>query len=36
MVHGVDVDVMTVCVTMHNTIEEEEHNDGVYDEGWDF
>jgi hypothetical protein len=29
-------EVMTVCVIMHNMIIEEERDDSVYDQGWDF
>jgi hypothetical protein len=29
-------EVMTACVIMHNMIIEEEHDDSVYDQGWDF
>jgi hypothetical protein len=29
-------EVMTACVIMHNMIVEEEHDDSVYDHGWDF
>jgi hypothetical protein len=29
-------EVMTVCVTMHNMIIEEDRDDSVYDERWDF
>jgi hypothetical protein len=29
-------EVMTTYVIMHNTIIEEEHDDSVYDQGWDF
>jgi hypothetical protein len=28
--------VMTACVIMHNMIVKEEHDDSVYDQGWDF
>jgi hypothetical protein len=27
---------MTACVIMHNIIVEEEHDDSVYDQEWDF
>jgi hypothetical protein len=27
---------MTACVIMHNMIVEEDHDDIVYDQGWDF
>jgi hypothetical protein len=29
-------EVITVCVIMHNMIVEEERDDSVYDQGWDF
>jgi hypothetical protein len=29
-------EVMTSCVIMHNMIIEEERDDSVYDQGWDF
>jgi hypothetical protein len=29
-------EVMTACVIMHNMIIEKEHDDSVYDQGWDF
>jgi hypothetical protein len=29
-------EVMTACVIMHNMIVEEERDDSVYDQGWDF
>jgi hypothetical protein len=29
-------EVMTACVIMHNIIVEEEHDDSVYDQEWDF
>jgi hypothetical protein len=29
-------EVMTACVIMHNMIIEEECDDSVYDQGWDF
>jgi hypothetical protein len=29
-------EVMTACVIMHNMIVEEESDDSVYDQGWDF
>jgi hypothetical protein len=29
-------EVMTACVIMHNMIVEEERNDSVSDQGWDF
>jgi hypothetical protein len=28
--------IMTACVIMHNMIVEEERDDSVYDQGWDF
>jgi hypothetical protein len=28
--------VMTACVIMHNMIVENERNDSIYDQGWDF
>jgi hypothetical protein len=28
--------VMTACVIMHNTIVENERDDSIYDQGWDF
>jgi hypothetical protein len=29
-------EVMKACVIMHNMIVEEERDDSVYDQGWDF
>jgi hypothetical protein len=29
-------DVMNACVIMHNESVDEEHDDSVYDQGWDF
>jgi hypothetical protein len=29
-------EVMNACVIMHNMIVEEERDDSVYDQGWDF
>jgi hypothetical protein len=29
-------EIMTACVIIHNMIIEEEHDDSVYDQGWDF
>jgi hypothetical protein len=29
-------EVITACVIMHNIIVEEERDDSVYDQGWDF
>jgi hypothetical protein len=28
--------VMTACVIMHNMIVENERDDNIYDQGWDF
>jgi hypothetical protein len=28
--------MMTACVVMHNMIIEVEHDDIIYDQGWDF
>jgi hypothetical protein len=28
--------VMTACVIMHNMIVEDEHDDGIHDQGWEF